>query len=120
MSTKKNAKSVVINLENVCSAGDVYIAFAKAKCGIEPLTREELINYNLAISTNPKTMDVLVDVITEILMDDLTSAIDSIMNAKCKCECECECEKCNEYNVEKPAKKPNIFKRFWNWITRKK
>lgn len=118
MSTKKNAKSVVINLENVCSAGDVYIAFAKAKCGIEPLTREELINYNLAISTNPKTMDVLVDVITEILMDDLTSAIDSIMNAKC--ECECECEKCNEYNVEKPAKKPNIFKRFWNWITRKK
>ena len=114
MSTKKNAKIVVINLANVYNAGDVYIAFAKAKCGIEPLTREELINYNLAINTNPKTIDVLVGVVTEALMDDLTATINSIMNIKC------ECEKFNEYKVEKPAKKPNIFKRFWNWITRKK
>ena len=28
-----------------------------------------------------------------------------------KCAC-CDCE-------QKPAKKPNIFKRFWNWVTGK-
>ena len=31
------------------------------------------------------------------------------------CECTGECPLC-----KKSAKKPNIFKRFWNWITRKK
>lgn len=28
----------------------------------------------------------------------------------------CNCEEC----CCKPVKKPNVFKRFWNWITRKK
>lgn len=27
---------------------------------------------------------------------------------------------CNCNNCIKPTKKPNVFKRFWNWITRKK
>ena len=42
------------------------------------------------------------------LIEDVTPQI-YIVYEKCAC---CDCE-------QKPAKKPNIFKRFWNWVTGK-
>ena len=43
------------------------------------------------------------------LVEDLTPQI-YIVYETCPCNCACQ---------QKAAKKPNIFKRFWNWVTGK-
>ena len=42
------------------------------------------------------------------LTDTITPKIYIVYENECKCDC-----------CEKPVKKPNIFKRFWNWVTGK-
>lgn len=112
-------KYVIVDLTNIESPSDVYAAFVKAKCGVEPITREEMLNYPMHVielmnSNIVKSRAYLVDYI-----DELTDIIESIYDNDDSDDAENDVifGWGEENEVEK---KPNIFKRFWNWITRKK
>lgn len=110
-------KYVIVDLTNVESPSDVYAAFVEAKCGVEPITKEEMFNYAMHVtelmnSTIVKSCASLVDYL-DALIDTIESACDSSEDDELIDRKEMEKE-------EKVEKKPNIFKRFWNWITRKK
>lgn len=117
-STKPVKKYVIVDLTNIESPSDVYAAFVEAKCGVEPITKEEMFNYAMHVtelmnSTIVKSCAFLMDYI-DALIDTIESAYDNQEDPDdlvIKREGEEE---------EKVEKKPNIFKRFWNWITRKK
>ena len=118
-SMKPVKKYVIVDLTNVESPSDVYAAFVEAKCGVEPITKEEMFNSAMYVTELMNTsiiqscnrlidyMDALIDTIESAYDNDDS---DDAENAVIKREGE-------ENEVEK---KPNIFKRFWNWITRKK
>lgn len=118
-SMKPVKKYVIVDLTNIENPSDVYAAFVEAKCGVEPITKEEMFNYAMHVtelmnSNIVKSCAYLVDYI-DALIDTIESVYDNddsddAENAVIKREGE-------ENEVEK---KPNIFKRFWNWITRKK
>lgn len=86
--TKKTTKNVVnnydviVNVEDMTCANDVYYAIALAKI-------EKYFTYN-----------------------ELKALMDNVRPEFTVCFCD-KCPFCHE------EKKPNIFKRFWNWITRK-
>lgn len=117
-SMKPVKKYVIVDLTNVESPSDVYAAFVEAKCGVEPITKEEMFNYAMHVTELMNTYIIqscnrLIDYM-DALIDTIESAYDSSEDNE---EAEDECEAPEEKKVEK---KPNIFKRFWNWITRKK
>ena len=114
-------KYVIVDLTNVESPGDVYAAFVEAKCGVEPITKEEMFNYTMYVtelmnSNIVKSCAYLVDYI-DALIDTIESTCD-LNDTDDEDETETEVEQ--EIEEPKVEKKPNIFKRFWNWITRKK
>lgn len=117
-STKPVKKYVIVDLTNIESPSDVYAAFVEAKCGVEPITKEEMFNYAMHVtelmnSTIVKSCACLMDYV-DALIDTIESAYDNQENPD---DLVIKREKEEEEKVEK---KPNIFKRFWNWITRKK
>ena len=117
-SMKPVKKYVIVDLTNVESPSDVYAAFVEAKCGVEPITKEEMFNYAMHVTELMNTYIIqscnrLMDYM-DTLIDTIESVYDSSEDNE---EAEDECEAPKEKKVEK---KPNIFKRFWNWITRKK
>ena len=117
-SMKPVKKYVIVDLTNVESPSDVYAAFVEAKCGVEPITKEEMFNYAMHVTELMNTYIIqscnrLMDYM-DTLIDTIESVYDSSEDNE---EAEDECEAPEENEVEK---KPNIFKRFWNWITRKK
>lgn len=121
-STKPVKKYVIVDLTNIENPSDVYAAFVEAKCGVEPITKEEMFNYAMHVtelmnSNIVKSCASLIDCL-DALIDTIESAYDNqedpdlvIMKRE---------EEKEEEEEEKVEKKPNIFKRFWNWITRKK
>ena len=117
-SMKPVKKYVIVDLTNVENPSDVYAAFVEAKCGVEPITKEEMFNYAMHVTELMNTYIIqscnrLIDYI-DVLIDTIENVYDSSEDNE---EAEDECEAPEEKKVEK---KPNIFKRFWNWITRKK
>lgn len=82
---KNNSKStILVDLTNVVSPSDVYLAIAATKVdSVLTLTEETVLTNRIAYDAAPIF-----------------------------CFCKCDCEACK-------AKKPNVFKRFWNWLTRK-
>lgn len=122
-STKSVKKYVIVDLTNVKNPYDVYAAFVEAKCGVEPITKEEMFNYAMYVtelmnSTIVKSCDRLIDYI-DALFDVIERAHD-IPEDDEEVEDECELKREEPEEEKKVEKKPNIFKRFWNWITRKK
>lgn len=120
-SMKPVKKYVIVDLTNVESPSDVYAAFVETKCGVEPITKEEMFNYAMHVtelmnSTIVKSCASLVDYL-DALIDTIESACD-LDDTDDEDETETEVEQ--EIEEPKVEKKPNIFKRFWNWITRKK
>ena len=116
--TKTTKKYITVDLTNVKNPADVYVAFVVAKCGVEPATKEELVNYALyatdaAMSTAHGVckgiIDSMIGIIDMLVEDDDDAELEAAIKPKDEPEVE-----------EKVEKKPNIFKRFWNWITRKK
>ena len=105
-SMKPVKKYVIVDLTNVESPSDVYAAFVEAKCGVEPITKEEMFNYAMHV-TELMNSNIVKSCAQSVYDNDDS---DDAENAVIKREGE-------ENEVEK---KPNIFKRFWNWITRKK
>lgn len=117
-STKPVKKYVIVDLTNIERPSDVYAAFVEAKCGVEPITKEEMFNYAMHVtelmnSTIVKSCTFLMDYI-DALIDKIESAYDNQEDP------DDLVIKREEEEEEKVEKKPNIFKRFWNWITRKK
>lgn len=113
-------KYVIVDLTNIKNPCDVYAAFVEAKCGVEPITKEEMFNYAMYVtelmnSTIVKSCASLIDCL-DVLIDTIESAYDNQEDPDLVIK-KREEEKEEEEKVEK---KPNIFKRFWNWITRKK
>lgn len=119
-STKPVKKYVIVDLTNIKSPSDIYAAFVEAKCGVEPITKEEMFNYAMHVT---ELMNSTIVKSCAFLMDYIGALIDTIESAYDNQEdpddlvIKREEEKEEEEKVEK---KPNIFKRFWNWITRKK
>lgn len=88
---QKDVKYIVVDLTNITCPRDVYTAFAVAKMDNVLTETEKIATINEAIDTLDKIARI---------------------NAMRK--------KTVEYTTNPIVKKPNIFKRFWNWITRKK
>ena len=119
-SMKPVKKYVIVDLTNVESPSDVYAAFVEAKCGVEPITKEEMFNYAMHVTELMNTYIIqscnrLIDYM-DALIDTIESAYD---NQEDPDDLVIKREE-EEEDEEKVEKKPNIFKRFWNWITRKK
>lgn len=97
-------KEMIVDLTNV-TLDDVYKVFAIAKFNTMRSAQRECIANNA---------------VTEYF-DNLRKDIDDRLADMEKSECEycTKCECCSECKSEVKTKKPNVFKRFWNWITRK-
>lgn len=117
-SMKPVKKYVIVDLTNVESPSDVYAAFVEAKCGVEPITKEEMFNYAMHVT---ELMNSTIVKSCVSLMDNIDALIDTIERAYDNQEDPDDLViKREGEEEEKVEKKPNIFKRFWNWITRKK
>ena len=117
-SMKPVKKYVIVDLTNVESPSDVYAAFVEAKCGVEPITKEEMFNYAMHVT---ELMNTYIIQSCNRLIDYIDALIDTIESAYDNQEDTDDLViKREEEEEEKVEKKPNIFKRFWNWITRKK
>lgn len=125
MKPKKLVKKyVIVDLTNIENSSDVYAAFVEAKCGVEPITKEEMFNYAMHVielmnSAIVKSCASLVDYL-DVLIDTIESAYDNQEDPDLVIKKREEEKEEEKEEKEKVEKKPNIFKRFWNWITRKK
>lgn len=105
---KKN--EMVVDLTNI-TLDDVYKAFAIAKFNTMRPAQRECVAHNAVNEC----------------FDDLRKDIDNYFADMEKdqqkyfatCENCARCECCYEVKSEAKVKKPNVFRRFWNWITRK-
>ena len=80
-SMKPVKKYVIVDLTNVENPSDVYAAFVEAKCGVEPITKEEMFNYAMHVtelmnSNIVKSCAYLVDYI-DALIDTIESVYDN-------------------------------------------
>ena len=116
-SMKPVKKYVIVDLTNVESPSDVYAAFVEAKCGVEPITKEEMFNYAMHVT---ELMNSTIVKSCASLIDYIDALIDTIENVYDNDDSDDLVIKREEEEEEKVEKKPNIFKRFWNWIIRKK
>lgn len=107
--TKKVTKTVkpafIVDLTNVETPAELYAAFGLAKQDANlPMTDDELVSIvNIAVNT---TLAALQDAFSKLPYTEynITNGEKLIFDEK--------------GNVK--VKKANIFRRFWNWITRKK
>lgn len=111
---KKNTKKVVftpayiIDLTKAETAEETIVAIATAKIGAICTDTE----IKAVLDT---VIDVACDVAVECIFNDMqTRCVKVDMSNGTKVELSKEGMKVIE------PKKPNVFKRFWNWITRKK
>lgn len=106
--TKKTKKAVkpqfIVDLTNVENPTELYAAFGLAKQSANlPITNAEL--------------DAIIGVTTNIAMKLMA---DSIVENSRAIEITGDEKLVFDVNGKYTVKKPNIFRRFWNWITRKK
>lgn len=116
-STKPVKKYVIVDLTNIENPSDVYAAFVEAKCGVEPITKEEMFNYAMHVT---ELMNTYIIQSCNRLIDYIDALYDVIERTYDSSEDDEMVDHEEKEEEEKVEKKPNIFKRFWNWITRKK
>ena len=101
MSTKKTKKNepevLTVDLSGIKTTTDAYKEFAIAKYKMLRNVEQDIISMY--------TVDLYFQALADAFYNTLAE------------EC-ANCVKCAEHT--EPVKKPNIFKRFWNWVTRKK
>lgn len=109
MSTKKmkkndRSKKIIIDLTKITQVTDPYKCVALAKFNTMSDVEMNIIR------------DYAVNAYFAQVADEINSAMADYMAdlENNKIQLENSCEKCI------CKKKPNIFKRFWNWVTRKK
>ena len=104
MSTKKTNKNeskvLTVNLSNIKTITGAYKEFAIAKYKMFRDVEQKIISMY--------TVDLYFQELTNMLYD---MTADELEASRIVSESEME---------KKFTKKPNIFKRFWNWVTRKK
>lgn len=97
---KKNKYTFIVDLTNCTTDNDVYNKFVYAKIDNKlPIT---IIEYSAIIGATVGIVmeaKAFVDSMTDILVNAITATI--------------------EKDSIKKETKPNIFKRFWNWMTGK-
>lgn len=104
MSTKKTKKNepkvLTVDLSKIKTITGAYKEFAIAKYKMLRDVEQKIISMY--------TVDLYFQELTNIFYDRIVEELESSKIASASV-------------VEKePVKKPNIFKRFWNWVTRKK
>lgn len=94
---KKKFKPVyIVDVTDCTNDRSIVVAFVEAKVNAGlPITEDELYS-------------VVCDHVDEVLTYAVDLAAQTIPT------------KIELVNIHKAEKKPNVFKRFWNWITRKK
>ena len=116
--TKKSTKNVItVDLTNVHTPEEVIVEFVKAKLAAsDNLTKSEINIYN----------DTIVNETVGEMINQMFTDNNAILYANGKLHKlymkEFVVENDNKLEISKDGvkvKKPNIFKRFWNWITRK-
>lgn len=109
--TKTVKPAFIVDLTNVETPTELYAAFGLAKQDANlPMTDDELIAIvNIAVNT---TFAALQDVFNKLPFQefDIIQEFDITNGEKLIFD--------EKGNIK--VKKPNIFRRFWNWITRKK
>lgn len=104
MNTKKTNKNeskvLTVDLSNIKTITDAYKEFAIAKYKMLRDVEQKIISIY--------TVDLYFQELTNMFYD---MAADELEGSRIVSESEME---------KKLTKKPNIFKRFWNWVTRKK
>lgn len=112
MKKTNNTPLYTVNIAEAETVFDIYAKFAvaKVKAGI-PLTQKEMDAY-MVVAT-----EYCAEYFLTLLFEDCNC--DYIKINK---DFGIACVKCVQIELDKPTpvKKPNVFKRFWNWITRKK
>ena len=103
--TKTVKPAFIVDLTNVETPDELYAAFGLAKQDANlPMTDDELVAIvNIAINT---TLSVLQDTFKKLPYKEY-----NITNGE---------KLIFDENGNVKVKKANIFRRFWNWITRKK
>lgn len=116
--TKKSTKNVItVDLTNVHTPEEVIVEFVKAKLAAsDNLTKSEINIYNDSIVN-----ETVGEMINQLFTDNnaVLYANGKLHKLSMK---EFIVENDNKLEISKDGvkvKKPNIFKRFWNWITRK-
>lgn len=116
--TKKSTKNVItVDLTGVHTPEDVIVEFVKAKLAAsDNLTKSEINIYN----------DTIVDDTIGKMINQMFTNNNAILYKNGELHKldlkEFAVENGNKLEISKDGvkvKKPNIFKRFWNWITRK-
>lgn len=110
--TKKTIKkefkpAYVVDLTNVKTAEDMVVAFAEAKMSTV-LTEYEIDTlYSRIVTETFEVMDSMANSVINVkkAVVDISNGSSLVINK-------------DGIKIEEP-KKPNIFKRFWNWLTRK-
>lgn len=99
---KKINYTYIVNLTDCVDGCDVLNAFAEAK-----------IKANVPINTTEYNACIVNAIETTIsIVGDIASAVEGIVNTVV--------DACEKTKIKSETKKPNIFKRFWNWMTNKK
>lgn len=117
--TKKFIPLYTVDLTDLKTPNEITEAFVVAR-------------FEAGLGLSNKDQEIFVDALidTAIDMQDMTNMLCDTANDICTCittainskitETPCVGVVDADYRkVEKEEKKPNIFKRFWNWITRK-
>lgn len=104
MSTKKTKKNepkvLTVDLSKIKTITGAYKEFAIAKYKMLRDVEQQIISMYI--------VDLYFQDLTNIFCDTMVKELESAKVVS------------NPVKEMQPTKKPNIFKRFWNWVTRKK
>lgn len=105
----KNIKPVyVVDITSCKNVNDVIYMFAyeKVNAGL-PIT---MLEYKTSIKSYTDNYKTLEDIVNECF-DEAVNTVSAITDKLCNT---------NTKTNDTVEKKPNVFKRFWNWLTNKK
>lgn len=104
MSTKKTKKNepkvLTVDLSKIKTITGAYKEFAIAKYKMLRDVEQQIISMY--------TVDLYFQDLTNMFYDTMVEELESAKVVS------------DPVKEKQPTKKPNIFKRFWNWVTRKK
>lgn len=107
--TKKFIPLYTVDLTDLETPNDIVEAFVLAR-------------FEAGLGLSSRDRDIFINALIDTALDmqDMTDRLCDTANDICACITTVINNKTTETpKVEKEEKKPNIFKRFWNWITRK-
>lgn len=107
--TKKFIPLYTVDLTDLETPNDIVEAFVVAR-------------FDAGLGLSSRDRDIFIDSIVDVMhnIQDMTCELcDAAFNVCERITAAIDNKTIETPKVEKEEKKPNIFKRFWNWITRK-